>query len=105
MEVISWIFIIAAVIIVAVIAFAIGAIILFYVFLFLPAILGIGAGIWLWMHGHDNWGVIVGIASCFLTYYWMAKVNGDGPSYSDPWAGYKRRYDRDGNIVGYEDPD
>ena len=101
----------------------IAAVAIFYVVLFLGAALfaiwpfGIGvAGLItsriLWKSGHDNIAVILCIlsigGSIYLFFWWttttlweptVKEENG----YFDPMAGKRKRYNADGDIIGYED--
>ena len=100
------------------IALLIGAILAFvilaYALYFLPAITGIGLGVYLWISGHDNIAVIFAVVGLILNFVWrpkwmtgLADILGEftsGSSYSS-MDDKKRRYDSDGNIVGYEDKD
>lgn len=100
------------------VAIFIGAILAFiilaYVLNFLPAISGISLGVYLWRSGHDNIAVIIsiiGIAiNCLWRPKWMTALAdiisefNSGPTY-DAMGDKKRRYDNDGNVIGFEDKD
>jgi hypothetical protein len=71
-----------------------------------PIIIGLAVGIPLWKAGHDNIGVlviIVGIVGQIIWYFGFL-YEGEGSS-DDSMADKKRRYNKEGEIIGYEDKD
>lgn len=69
-----------------------------------PALTGIGIGIYLWINGHDNLGVIAIICGLVGEVVWMSrfKSEGGGSSY-DPMADKRKHYNLKGETTGYED--
>lgn len=97
-----WIFAVGVV----VVAFVVGSGVLFVAW---PAMLGVGGGIYLWMNGSDNAGVICIILGIFGNFVWvnvsgnlMSKNDGGGSSY-DPMDDKVALYDSDGDLIGYKD--
>ncbi len=80
------------------------------VYFYLPSIVGILAGLWIWLStGHDNIGVAVGIIGIFINRYWD-RYTSSGPlgtiDYgNDPMDSKSKIYDKSGNVVGYQDKD
>ncbi|WP_372722047.1 hypothetical protein [Immundisolibacter sp.] len=74
----------------------------FAVWMFLPALLGLGLGIWLWVAGHDNIGVVLIISGFIAQALWNRKFKTGG---YDPMGGKSKIYDKSGNVVGYRDKD
>ena len=71
-------------------------------------ILAIILTIWLWKIGHDNLAVMIFIGGIILEIVWyrfiVAKLDlDDFDTISDPMENKKTKYDKDGNIIGYED--
>ena len=79
---------------------------------YIPGCAGVASGVNLWGAGHDNLAVIIGIAGILVNIWWHDwldkkwDVYGEptGSSYN-PMADKKKRYDKAGNVVGYEDRD
>lgn len=99
----------------------IAAVVIFYVVVFLGAALfalwpiGVGVAglitsITLWKSGQDNIAVILCIlsigGSIFLQVWWVGTWGSkEEKEYFNPMAGKRKRYNADGEIIGYEDKD
>jgi len=99
----------------------IAVVVIFYVVVFLgaalfgfwPIVIGVAGlitSITLWKSGHDNIAVILCIlsigGSIFLQVWWIGTWGSEKEEgYFDPMAGKRKRYNADGEIIGYEDKD
>src|SRR3990167_3616990 len=105
-------YIIAVVAIIGVVLF-LGAI-LFSIWPIVIGVICLIASITLWKSGHDNIAIICILLTIggtfFLQVWWMADgmdrlFGGKKGPYFDPMAGKRKRYNADGEIIGYEDRD
>ena len=103
----------------------IAVVVIFYVVVFLgaalfgfwPIVIGVAGlitSITLWKSGHDNIAILCILLTIggtfFLQVWWMADgmdrlFGGKKGPYFDPMAGKRKRYNADGEIIGYEDRD
>ena len=84
--------------------------VIYFLYKISPLLIGIGSGAILWFSGHDNIGLLIGIAGVVLQIAWVVKSLRRSeaewalyPSPDDPMSDKKARYNKDGEIIGYED--
>lgn len=80
-----------------------------------PSIAAVFAGMWLWTHGHDSWGVVTVVGGLVFNLAWWGMLGNLGSnSNHEPrvnWSmqrfesGKRKLYDADGNVTGYVDGD
>lgn len=102
MEVLTWIICIALVAFVLFCAAVSITVVSFFVFLLLPTIAGLVVGIWTWWAGHDNLGMLIILTGFIGQYFWGQRFKGSSSTY-DPMEGKIRRYNKSGDVVGYQD--
>jgi hypothetical protein len=70
-----------------------------------PTIVGFVVGIGIWTSGSDNVGAIVIVLGIIGQFVYTTRMDSGTSGSSTPirMRGKKKRYDSDGNVVGYED--
>jgi hypothetical protein len=101
MEVLTWVICILLVVFALFCAAAGIAVVGFFIFIFLPTIAGLVIGIWTWWAGHDNLGMLIILVGFIGQYFWGGD-SGKGNTYN-PMAGKIKRYNKSGDVVGYQD--
>jgi hypothetical protein len=78
-----------------------------FIYVAWPLLVGVIAGIWLWISGHDNLGVLIGLGGLVGQVFWATKVVDPGGSggYSGSMSDKKKVYNKKGEVIGYQDRD